>query len=489
MKTDIRKYGACGDGTTKDTEAIQAAIDACAQAGGGTVVAPAGTYVTGTLFLRSHVTLHLEAGATLLGSPDRADYNADDCFPENNVFACENATGAHLLIAYRCTHVAITGEGCIDGNSGAFLDTRGHDLTMGNRACRLRGDHFGLPDGQTHRLGQMVQFSLCEHVRVAGVQLRNPQYWTLFLHGCRDVWLTGLNVTNPPQTPNGDGIDVDCCERVIIANCIIRTADDCITLRANNTPLGGPYPCRDVTVSNCVLSSKCNAIRVGVGNGTIQNCSFSNLSISDTRTAISINASIPCLDFSAVIEHLRFSDIMMDAVIPLYMTNSEGTEPLREGAGIRNIVLSGIQGRAAGAMLVSGMPACPIRDVTLRDVNLEFCVGSDNRVFLENGVPYPVDGAWGSPGYETIPCAVYVRNAEGVTLDGVTIQWFKPGAGWLDAVQLVHANRVRVMNCVCPPPHPGRGTALRADGCEGIAICHSVSAPGTPIQTRSGNNN
>ena len=475
---NVCDYGARGDGVTKDTRSIQSAIDATAASGGGTVHVPPGTYLTGTLFLRSHITLHLEAGATLLGSPDRADYNADDCFPENNVFACEKATGGHLLIAYRCRNVAITGEGCIDGNSLSFFDSASCNLSLGNMACRAAGEHFDIPSHPGTRLGQMIQFTLCENVQLRGVRLCNPSYWTLFLHGCRAVRIDGLSIENPPQTPNGDGIDIDCCERVTVSNCIIKTSDDCITLRANETPLGGPFPCRDITVTNCVLSSRCNAIRIGVGNGTISHCLFSNIAITDTRTGISINASIPCLDFSCAIAHVRFSDIQMDVRIPLYMVNSEGTAPLRPGAGIRDIVLSGIQGTATAGFLASGMPGLPLANITFREIGLELVEGSDNRVFQERGVPYPVDGHWGSAGYETIPCGLYIRNAERVLVEGCSFSWTRPGAGWLDAVQCVNVGDLSIVGGLWRTPHPDRGAAVRVRACRNVGVQQVCASSG-----------
>src|SRR5690625_68544 len=114
---NVKDYGAVGSGEVKDTEAIQQTIDACAAAGGGTVLLPAGRYLSGTIYLKSNMNLHLSGGATLVGSTDREDYNADDVFPENYASVRDQATGAHLIIAYLQVNVSITGTGTIDGNS------------------------------------------------------------------------------------------------------------------------------------------------------------------------------------------------------------------------------------------------------------------------------------------------------------------------------------------------------------------------------------
>ena len=117
---DVRAYGAAGDGVTKDTKAIQSAIDEAARAGGGTVRVGNGTYLTGSIFLRSGVDLFLD-GATLKGSPDRGDYNAVDVCPQNWSSKAESASGAHLLLCIEQTNVTVRGTGRIDGNCTAFL--------------------------------------------------------------------------------------------------------------------------------------------------------------------------------------------------------------------------------------------------------------------------------------------------------------------------------------------------------------------------------
>jgi polygalacturonase len=131
----------------------------------------------------------------------------------------------------------------------------------------------------------MVFFCRCTNVTVRDVRLVNSPYWTLLLLGCTRARIRGLSISNPPQTPNGDGIDIDCCREVTVSDCIVTSGDDSITLRAHSALLGEhAQACRDVTITNCVLSTPCNAVRVGVGDGEIRNCTLSNLIIDDTQT-------------------------------------------------------------------------------------------------------------------------------------------------------------------------------------------------------------
>ena len=153
----VMAFGAKGDGVAKDTVALQKAIDSAAEAGGGRIVVPAGKYLTGSIYLKDNVELHLEKGAVLFGSPDKADYNAGDICPQNWTSKAESNSGAHLILAVERRNVAITGQGKIDGNCTAFL---------------LNPDGRPWPGGQGRipwRPGQMLYFVECDGVRVEGV--------------------------------------------------------------------------------------------------------------------------------------------------------------------------------------------------------------------------------------------------------------------------------------------------------------------------------
>ena len=167
---DVRSYGASGQECELCTAKIQQAIDDCAANGGGTVNFPAGTYLTGTIYLRDYVTLHLESGATILGSPNPADYNADDFCVQNNPFSKERVSGAHLVVALEVNHVGITGQGVIDGNRKAFSDTTWKE-------------HPHLFEYPEWRPGQMLFICESSNVTITDVKLYNAPYWTCYLHG------------------------------------------------------------------------------------------------------------------------------------------------------------------------------------------------------------------------------------------------------------------------------------------------------------------
>ncbi|MGD9498149.1 MAG: glycoside hydrolase family 28 protein [Armatimonadota bacterium] len=436
---DLREFGAVGDGATLATAALQAAIDACHDAGGGTVVVPAGTWLTGTIYLRSRVTLHLNAGATLLASPRREDYNPDDVFPENPVFSHENVTGAHLVIAYRAQQVAITGEGTIDGNGAAFFEP----LPPGEAgdSYQATARNFAIREW---RPGQMVFFCRCTDVAVRDVALMNAPYWTLLLLGCTRVQVRGVRISNPPQTPNGDGLDIDCCRQVAVSDCIIATGDDALTLRGHSRLLGEEaQECCDVVVSNCVLASQCNAIRVGVGDGVVRDCRLSNLIIRDTRTGICMVSAYSARAAHGVrIESIHFSDITMDVILPLNVVIGQHA---RAPAAIRHVSFSHLWASAQQGAYIGGNPGLRLQDIRLHEVQLRLS-GADVDPEFAAKTPMP-SGRLG------VPAGLFVREVDGLRINGLQVAWDEVSGSWQHAAVIERCDDVVVaaLDAEAPP--------------------------------------
>jgi len=325
---NVRDYNALGDGQTKDTVALQQAIDSCSGNGGGTVVVPPGTYVTGSLFLKSNVDFYLMEGAVLLGSPDKEDYNRADVCPQNETSANESSFGAHLILCIEQQNVTLRGPGRIDGNRDRFLV-----------------DENGVPypgqDKIPWRPSQMIYFVESDNIRVQDIELTDSTYWTSLFHGCTHVFIRGVQIKNSrfPHTHNGDGIDIDCCEYVTISDCQIDSADDCITLRGHVAPLKTPRPCRYVTVSNCVLSTPCNCFRFGVGDGEVNNINISNIVIETSRTAFNFVSCWQEGGRGVDISNIRISNICVDCEVLIHMYYQYATETV-----IRNIDIDGVSG-------------------------------------------------------------------------------------------------------------------------------------------------
>ena len=290
MNTNIADFGARGDGRTRDTATIQQAIDACAQSGGGTVTVPAGTYLTGTLWLRDNVELHLAHGSVLLASDRLEDYNPTDAYPQNADCPPEGWCGKHLILAVGCRNVALTGTGRVVGAADAFF---GGELHWFSDYCWGQG-YYSTPAGQPLRPGQLICFVECQDVFVADIRIERSTCWSLFLHGCDRVQVRGISVRNHPQHVNTDGIDIDCCSFVTVEGCLIDTGDDAIAIRGNAVRLSDPEKCCEyVTVANCVLRSSASAVRIGVGSSAIRHIRLSGLIIRHAGEGILLQSHYP----------------------------------------------------------------------------------------------------------------------------------------------------------------------------------------------------
>jgi polygalacturonase len=382
---NVRNYGAVGDGETKDTAAIQAAIDAAAAAGGGEVRVPAGRYVTGTLYLKSHVDFNVCAGATIEASKDPADYNPWDVCPQNSRSAAENHEGGHLFLCVDQTDVTLRGAGTVFGNGRHFM-TDGFDRSRIGKRTGVNGlGGLNAQDAIKWRPSQMLWFCECDRVRLEGLHLIDSPYWTVLLHGCEDVAVHGLVIRtsrDDPRIMNGDGLNIDCCRHVRVSDCDIETSDDSLCLRADGKPLlRAPCETAFVTVTNCTLSSCCEAFRIGVGDGPIHDCVISNCVIRDSRRGINFSStwfpSHGC-DFADI----RFDNIVSHTIASfLRIHRLKATETSVRGLHFSNI--SGTQGEPS---YIWSRPGKPFEDISLVNVDM------DNGIEAVNVEGFRIEG-------------------------------------------------------------------------------------------------
>ena len=259
---NVRDFGAKGNGIAKDTKAIQAAIDA-----GGIVHFPPGTYLSGSLYLRSNGGLELEPGAKLLASPDPEDYNAADFCPQNWASKNEVTSGGHFINAVNVENIVLRGGGIIDGNHRAFLND-----THANKVW------YKL----VWRPAQMIFLCESKDIWIQGLKLQNSPYWTCFLYGCEFATISDVHIHGDDKVPNQDGIDIDSCRFVAVNNCAINSADDC-SPSGETTEGSHAKTCENAHFSNCVLRSGYDALRIGVVDGDIKNCTFNNIRHHNTR--------------------------------------------------------------------------------------------------------------------------------------------------------------------------------------------------------------
>lgn len=396
---DVRAFGARGDGHADDTAPIQRAIEECGQGGGGVVVLRNGTFLTGTLTLRSHVELHLTSTAVLVGVPDLSHYHVD----EKTVYKLINRS---LIFAEGCEHIGITGQGVIDGQVGLY------------------------PPGEDTERPVLIRLRDCRDVRLEDILVKGAPSFGVHPINCRQLRIEGLRIDSRVRL-NNDGIDVDGCQDVFISNCNIQSFDDSIALKV----LERGHPCRDVVITNCILSSNCAALRFGpdaVDN--IERISVSNCVIRDTRlNGIKIQESM-----GAVMRDMVFSNIVMDNTVGPISIRLAGW---KIGAGnvwavfddsnwekgeARNILFENIRARGPADIFpkmpisITGTPRTKPRQITFSNIDISFPGGGTGEEGARRNVPdlerdYPECYIFGVlPAY-----GLYVHHATGLTLNNV----------------------------------------------------------------------
>ena len=309
------------DFIVKVGESIQSAVDAAHTNGGGRVVLEPGIHPSRTIYLKSFVELHLLSGARIQGSSKVEDYD-DFCDPGFDAVAPEKSRKC-LIAAAHAENIAITGSGEINGAGPAFYDTNVPE-----------GAFFTKPP---HPRPRMIQFYDCRKVRFEGVSFVDSPGWTFWLMACEDVNIHRVTVTGCQQMINNDGIDIDDCHRVTVSDCLIRTGDDCLILRAIRKSPDHHALCEGVTVTNCILDSRCQGIRVGCpSDDTIRNCSFSNIVIQGRGNGININNPKRYLQPGCTgyldLHDIVFNNLVIESGgVPVWINIEEGVKLRRIG--------------------------------------------------------------------------------------------------------------------------------------------------------------
>lgn len=390
---DVRAHGATGDGRTNDTRAIQQAIDACARAGGGTVHLPAGTFLSGTLVLKSNVTLYLSGGATLAGSRKIEDYQPN-----------------HLIYAKGAENIGIEGPGRIEGN----------------------GDAFWYPDFKPHkrRPSPLIELVDCRDVRIRDVRIRNTPGWGIHPLNCERVEIRGISIISPMHGPNTDGIDPDSSRHVIIADSYIETGDDCIVLKTTGRAGMPARACENVIVNNCVLVSDDAALKLGTeSHGDFRHIVFSNIVIRKTRVGLAIYAKD-----GGVFEDVSFSNISIEtfpthpnsAEYPIYI-DLEKRFPDSRQSRVRRINFSDLMLTTKGRVLVGGMPDQPVEDVAFRGVTMRVTGFEPVEKMSKPRGSSNVGKVEPEIDYSSVPAAWVFANVRGLHLRDLKLVWAADG--------------------------------------------------------------
>jgi hypothetical protein len=407
----IRDCGAVGDRTTMCTAAIQKAVDRCAARGGGTVRIGKGTWLTGTVYLQSNLTVVLQKDCTLLGSRRHEDYAGRPAAADHG----EDKSGfryAAILAGTDLENVTIRGEGTIDGQGSAFRDK-----------SRLRPKN--------------IYLQRCRNVTVEGVRLRNAGCWMQHYRHCEGLKIRGIDVFNHVAF-NNDGLNVDSCQDVLIENCRIDSDDDGIVLKSLSLD-----PCRNVIIRNCMVSSHCNGIKMGTeSGGGFQEIEVTNCSIHSPRKSEKIygrqrglaGIALEIVD-GGTLQNVTVTDIRIDGVsVPVFLRLGNRARsyvkdsPKPRVGTFRDVVLRNIKAENTSEIgcSITGLPGHPIRNVRLEGLEFDFD-GGGTRELAAREVPEKPDSYPESTMFGTLPAyGFYCRHVEGLVFRNVELGTSRP---------------------------------------------------------------
>ncbi|WP_299552277.1 glycosyl hydrolase family 28 protein [Seonamhaeicola sp.] len=439
---NVLEFGAIGDGITLNTGAIQEAIDKCHEAGGGQVIIPSGTFLSGTITLKDNVKIHFENGATLLASENHDDFPRQ-IQPEYR--SQKDIGGWYALIyAHKVKNIAITGHGIVDGQ-GAKQKPRPYEAG---------GDKDGRP--------RNILFISCSEVVVKDIYLKNSGIWNQHYLNCEDVLVDGIKVWNHGNR-NNDGIDIDGCRRFVLANSIFDSDDDAICLKSTGTS-----PCEDVVITNCIASSYCNGIKMGTeSTGGFKNININNCIVKPTRcetppTGNKFGIGITGLSLEIVdggtMEGVTVSNLTINGTMcPIYIRLggrsrkhiAEAPEP--QIGTLRNVTISNITAYNSGnwACSITGIPDHKVENIRLDNINIIQKGGLKKGDYLAtlNDVKEDIKGYPQPTVWKKLPCSgMFIRHAKDISVTNFSLNTLEPDPRPVFLADDVEGLRINTVN-------------------------------------------
>jgi hypothetical protein len=426
------------------------------------------------------MTLHVQAGATIKGSPSLEDY------PEEEERGWGEGSGESLragLITFRnAEQVAIVGRGIIDGNAMAFHDPNklhGRIVkTYTRQGDRYMDPKFGIEHGPIahgERPGNLIRFFGCRDVLLQGVTIQNSPTWTVQFNRCEEVDVLGVHINSHAskrRVPNDDGIDIFNSRNVHISHCDIQTGDDCIAI------FGGEA----LTVANCTLASHSSGLRIGYVGGDIRDCTYNNLVIHSNR-GISLfvrgKDSIENISFSNIIIRSRLvTGHWWGQAEPIHIS-AVPWDPKADSLGtVSDVRFSNVTAECDSGIVIHGSEHSRIRNLILENIRLKL---TDSPLQSAYGGNFDLRAAADVTQRvfkHDIP-ALYCRHAEGLRIKALQVEWDETVPRFFNhAIQIEDVKDVVIEGFEGRQPHQS-GEAIALDHVVGISIRASKASQGT----------
>ena len=368
----ITSFGAVGDGKTSNTPAIQSLIDKVAKEGGGTLVVPAGTFLTGALFFKQGVNLFIEKNGTLKGSVEQNDYPQVKTRWEG----IEREWTSALLNFTDMNRVDVSGDGTVDGSGDLWLQRSGFGR---GRGAPPQGPRLGRP--------RMICFQNCTRVRISRLRLRQEAVWCLHILYSQDVTVDGIEIRCDHNIPSADGIDIDSSRKVRVRNVDIDNNDDSITIKSGKDEDGLRVnrPSEDIIVENSRFHHGGSVVAMGsetsggIRNVTIRHC------VADSDNAAPIRFKTQP-SRGGVVENITYSDIQLNGTRQAFEFNMEWrmvppiAPPAKVLPIVRNVTIRNVRGTVKTVGMMHGLAGSPIRNVKFEKCNIT----ADKGFVIEN---------------------------------------------------------------------------------------------------------
>ena len=423
----VRDYGAKGDGKTLDHIAINKAIEAANADGGGQVVLSAGTYLCGSIRMKSNVDLHLTAGARILAAP--ASMKAYD---ESEVFgAPEYQDGGHtyfhnsLIWAEGQQNVSITGRGMIDGEGLTKKDTE--------KGGNVQGGSIGTGD-------KAIALKLCRNVTIRDITIYRGGHFAIIVTGCEIGTIDNVTIDT-----NRDGIDIDCCKYFTVSNTKVNTPNDDAIVLKSSYALKRPVLCEHILITNCIVTGyklgtfldgtyvpeKVNWVCGRIKLGTESNGGYRNITISNCSCMWSSGLAFEEVDQGRM-ENIVVTNISLSHVhhYPIYITTgcrTRGPKERTDVSSARDISINNVIADdcdSLAGIIITGMEGEPIRNVSLSDIRIQYRGGGKkvSKPYREQGTNYP-EPRWAGP---TPAYGLFARHVDGLQLRNVKFELMRP---------------------------------------------------------------